>query len=64
MTTPRQEPDLEPEPCTETVEKVADDLESLRKQQIDPLTESQKGAVKYIERRLRKAGRESEPEKD
>ena len=64
MTSPRQEPDPEPEPCTETVQKVADDLKSLRKQRIDPLTEPQKGAVEYIERRLRKAGSESEAEKD
>ena len=62
MTSPRQEPDAEPEPCTETVQQVADELESLRKQRIDPLTEPQKGAVKYIERRLREAARESDAE--
>lgn len=62
MSTPRREPGPESAPCPEEIKDVADELASLRNQQIDPLTEAQKGAVKYIERRLREAVEGSDAE--
>jgi hypothetical protein len=62
MSTPRRESGSDSEPCPEEIKDVADELASLRDQQIDPLTEPQKGAVEYIERRLRKAVEESDAE--
>ena len=64
MSTPRREPGSDSEPCPEEIKEVADELASLRDQQIDPLTEPQKGAVEYIERRLRKAVEEFEKDGD
>ena len=52
---PAESPAPSPSPAPNGIEEVADELASLHDQQIDPLTEPQKSAVKYIERRLRDA---------
>ena len=62
MTSPHE--DSDPQPCNEEMKEAADDLKSLRDQEVDPLTPPQKGAVQIIERRLREAAGECEDEKE